>query len=386
MVQFDRLWEFLQRLSPLTRSCLLGELERLELNGVDVPGSADIQARLRAEFRQDGSTQHRSSTPSRYFFMPVEQLLVDGSPEGGNAGRIGRASITPVWEWISRDLLPTMARDYNQKMKDLIAADRPREALKVAATFQVKVTKSLEGVLKSSDGPDQIRAKLAAYTAAPAVFDDVMKLLRAMQAREVLAKFNDALPEKISKFDDPQIRKITALLEPLRQASADALPFALTLVANRLKQPAQIMNLALKSARGKIAAADIAGSPYAGAVTMVLDQLEDKRLTLRVALKNNRMVPAKAILADIHDTEQTLRTRIDRLDESDWGRRLTDVMDAITTMVDIEVNRFPDEVGHILGAMSSRGHGLLAGRLTTLASKGRDAIHDGAAFWARLVG
>ncbi|MFN5687032.1 MAG: hypothetical protein ACK46T_23080, partial [Bradyrhizobium sp.] len=49
----DRIWEFLQRLSPLTRSCLLSELERLELSGVDMPGSADIQARLRAEI-QDG--------------------------------------------------------------------------------------------------------------------------------------------------------------------------------------------------------------------------------------------------------------------------------------------------------------------------------------------
>lgn len=383
MVQFDRLWEFVQRLSPLTRSCLLGELERLEISGVEVPGSADILAKLRAEFRQDGSTQHRASTPSRYFFTPVEQLLFDGSSEYGNTGRIARASITPIWEWISRDLLPTMARDYNQKMKELIAAEKPREALKVAATFQTKVTKSLEGILKSADSAVQIRAKLAAYTAAPSVFEDVLKLLRAMQARDALAKFNDALPERINKFDDAQIRKMIALLGPLRQANADALPFALTLIANRLKKPAQILNLAVKSARGKTAA-DIAGSPYAIAAAMVLDQIEDKRLILRVALKNNRVVPAKAILTDIYDTEKTLR-RIDRLDESDWGKRLDGLMEAITTMVDTEVNRFPDEVGHILGSMSARGQHSLTDRLTSLADKGRGAIQGGAAFWMRLV-
>ena len=44
-MQIDRIWEFVQRLSPLTRSCLLAELERLELCGVDMPGSADIQAK-----------------------------------------------------------------------------------------------------------------------------------------------------------------------------------------------------------------------------------------------------------------------------------------------------------------------------------------------------
>ena len=45
-MSIDRIWDFLQRLSPLTRSCLLAELERLEVSGVDMPGSADIQAKL----------------------------------------------------------------------------------------------------------------------------------------------------------------------------------------------------------------------------------------------------------------------------------------------------------------------------------------------------
>jgi hypothetical protein len=62
-MQIDRIWEFVQRLSPLTRSCLLAELERLELCGVEMPGSADIQAKLRAEFRKDSSSRIRK--PSR---------------------------------------------------------------------------------------------------------------------------------------------------------------------------------------------------------------------------------------------------------------------------------------------------------------------------------
>ena len=59
-MSIDRIWDFLQRLSPLARSCLLAELERLEVSGVDMPGSADIQAKLRAEFRKDGSSQNRT--------------------------------------------------------------------------------------------------------------------------------------------------------------------------------------------------------------------------------------------------------------------------------------------------------------------------------------
>jgi hypothetical protein len=385
MLQVDPLWEFLQRLSPLTRSCLLSELERLDMNGIEMPGSAEIQARLRAEFRQDGTTQHRTANPSRFFFMPVEQLLVDGSADHSNLGRISRASLTPIWEWINRDLLPTMARDYNTRMKELIAGDKQRELRQVASTFQTKVTKSLDGTLGTPDGIEQIRSKLKAYTASPAVFDDLKKLLQALKAREALAQFNESLPERIVEFDDPQVNKMTALLDAFRKKNTEAVPFALTLVAKRLREPWQILRLATKSARSKNAV-DVAATPYAVAVMMVLDQIEDKRIALRVALKNNRVLPAKELLTDIYNTEYAMQVRIDRLEDSDWGRRLHAVMEAISAMVEAEVRRFPDEVGHVLGSRRLRSQQSLAGRLTYFAWKGRDAIQDGAAFCKRLIG
>jgi hypothetical protein len=384
MMQVERIWDYLQRLTPLTRSCLLSELERLETCGVDVPGSADIQAKLRAEFRKDGSTLNRTS-PSRYFFDPLEPLLVDGAPEHANWGRIARSSLAPIWEWISRDLLPTMARDYNAQMKNLIAADNQREAQKAASVFQTKVAKSLEGILGTPEGAAQARAKLAAYTASPAAYGDLNKLMGALRAREALAKFDDALPERIAEFDDASVRKIAALLGSFHKKNAPALAFALALVAKRLKTPWQLFRLATKSARGK-KAADIAATPYGITVSMVLDQLEDKRLALRIALKHNRVIIAREILVDIYNTEHALQVRIDEFEDSEWGVRLRVIMDAIATLVEAEVSRFPDEVGHVLGSRSLRSHQSLAGRLTYLAWKGRDAISDSAAFCKKLIG
>ncbi|MGY3448832.1 hypothetical protein [Bradyrhizobium sp. USDA 4353] len=369
----DRIWEFLQRLSPLTRSCLLSELERLELSGVEMPGSADLQARLRAEIRNSGAGGHRTINPSRYFFMPIEQLLIDGSPEHANEGRIARGSLTPIWEWISRDLLPTMARDYNAQMKDLIAADKQREIRQAASAFQTKVTKSLEGTLARADGIEQVRTKLKAYTASPSVFDDVVKLMKALRAREELAKFADSLPDKIAEFDDPQVKKMALLLDGLRKKEPEAVPFALTLVAKRLKEPWQVMRLATKAARSKNVA-DVISAPYAATVPMVLDQLEDKRLALRIALKNNRVVTAKEILTSIYDIEYAIQVRIDRIEESEWGNRLNAIMSNTDKMVQAEVKRFPDEVGHVLGSNRLRSHRSLGDRLTYFAWKGRDAI------------
>jgi hypothetical protein len=384
MARADQIWDFLQRLTPLMRSCLLAELERLEMSGIEMPGSADIQARLRAEFRKDAPTQTRAS-PSRYFFAPLEPLLADGAPEYANSGRIARGSLTPIWEWICHDLLRTMARDYNAKMKDLIAGDRQREAQQATSVFQTKVIKSLEGTLGTPDGAAQARARLAAYTASPAIYGDLTKILVALRAREALAKFNETLPAKMSKFDDAQVAKTTRLLDSFAKKNADAVPFALALVALRLKMPWQLIRLATKAARSK-KAVDVAATPYAVAVGMALDRLEDKRMVLRLALKHNRVLIARDTLTEIYDTEHALRVRIDEFDGCEWGQRLHDIMDTIAALVEAEVRRFPEEVGHVLGSRSLRHHQSLGGRLTSLAWKGRDAITDSVSFCKGLIG
>ena len=361
------------------------ELERLELCGAEIPGSAAVMEKLRAEFRTNGQTQKRASNPARYFFAPLEPLLVDGAPEHANAGRLQRGSLAAIWEWITRDLLPTMARDYTTQMNDLIAADKQREARQATSTFQTKVVKSLENTLGSPDAAALIRSKLATYTASQAAYGDLIKMLSVLRARDALAKFNDALPAKIDRLEDSQVAKVTQLLDAFRKDHAEQVPFALALVAARLKTPWHLIRLATKAAPNKNAA-DIAATPYAMAVSMVLDRLDDNRATLRFALRNERILVARQILADVYDTEYALGVRIDLLKESEWGQRLGELMAAIATLVEAEVSRFPENVGHILGSRSLRSHQSLAGRLTYWAWKGRDAVNGGAAYCRRLVG
>jgi hypothetical protein len=389
MLQADRIAEYLKRLTPQARSNLLNELERLQLCGVDLPGSDALLDTLRAEFRKDGQTHNRMGNPSRYFFAPLEPFLMDGDPDHPNPGRISRGSLSPIWDWISRDLLPTMARDYAAQMKGLISSDKKREARQAASVFQTKVVKSLENTFASAEATGQARAKLATYTASHAVFGDIGKMVTVLRAREALAKLAGELPEKIAKFDDGKVTDVMELLDAFaktgKEVGNEAVPFALTLVASRLKPPWQLIRVATKAAASK-AASDVAAAPYAVAVTMVLDLIEDTKLALRFALKNNRVLVAKELLVRIYDTEYALQVRIDNLDQSEWGHRLRSLMEAITALVDDEVSRFPDNVGHILGSRSLRSHQSLSGRLTYLAWKGRDAVHEGAAFFKGLIG
>jgi hypothetical protein len=384
MIQPDGIEGYLKKLPPQARGNLLTELERLEACGAEMPGSAELLATLRAEFRRDESTQARAGNASRYFFAPLEPLLIDGAPEHGNTGRILRGSLSPIWEWINRDLLPTMARDYVKEINELIAADNQRGARRVAATFQTKIVKYLENTLGSPDGADQTRIKLATYTASHAAYSDLTKMLCVLRARDALAKFSDALPATIKKFDDARVVKVTKLLDAFGKDHPDAVPFALALVTKRLRTSWQLIRFATKAAPSKNAA-DIAATPYAIAVSMVLDRLDDKRSALRVALRNNRVLDSRNLLAGIYDTEYALQVRIDLLDESDWGERLRNLMNAIAVMVDAEVSRFPEKVGHVLGSRKLRSYQSVAGRLTYLAWKGRDALSGGAAYCRKLI-
>lgn len=385
MNEIDQLSDFLQKLTPLSRSCLLSELERLELCGIDMPGAADIQSKLRAEFRKDGSSQARATSPSRHFFAPLELLLIDGAPEHANMGRISRNTLTPIWEWICRDLLPTMARDYTKAINDQVAANNPKEVLKIASTFQTKVVKVLESTLASVESTEFARGKLAQYTASRTAFDDVKKMQHVLRAGAALPKFNEKLPEKITKFDDGQVAQITARLDAFKKAHPEALPFALALLARRLKTPWELVRLATRPAASK-SAADVAAAPYACVVHMVLDRLDDKRLALRIALRHNRVLIARDLLAEIYDTEHALKVRIDGIEHCEWGIRLQQLMDAIAALVTAEVSRFPSNVGHILGSRRLRSHDTLGGKLSYLAWKGRDAIEDGAAALRKLIG
>ena len=383
-IQIDRIRAYLAQLSVSARRHLLAEIERLQAHGENVPGAAVIMADLRTEFRATPGAHYRQGNPTRYFYRPIEPLLVDRTSEQANAGQVSRDSLASIWEWISEVALRTLARDYGDEMKVLIAANNRHEAEKVAQTFQTKVAKSLDISLASAANVERVRAELARYTSSAGIFDDLCKIVGSLRARDALAEFAKGLPDKIGKFEGKTLAGVQDRLRAFTAAHADAMPFALTMIAARLKSPWQLMRLATKDAESK-KVADIAATPFAIAIPMVLDHLDARREALFHALKHEHVVIAKAILTDIYDIEYALRVRIDDLDGCEWGQRLDRLMKAVAAPVEAEVHTIGAPLRHILGSQALHSHDTLAGRLTYLAWKGRDAVTDSVAYCRKLV-
>jgi hypothetical protein len=66
--------------------------------------------------------------------------------------------------------------------------------------------------------------------------------------------------------------------------------------------------------------------------------------------------------------------RPDLLAQSDYKPRLDRLLAAVEALVAAEVNSLPGNLQHVLGSRGSRGNDSLAERLSSLASKGRDAL------------
>ena len=374
---------YLRQLSPQTRAKLLTEIERLRQNGEDVPGGDLLLKELRADSRQDGRAFERLDQPARHFFRPLEPYLTDRAPERAHAGQISRTSLPPIWDWIGRDLMASLVRSYLAEMKQFIATGSQHEIEQAVVSFQNKAVKYLEGALKSASGMELARARLVAYGAAKAGLDDLTKMMRALRAREALSKFAEALPVKIDRLDSARLDKTRAALDALAAKSAEPVPFALTLVSQRLTAPWQLIRLATKAVESKDASA-IAATPYALTVGMVLNQLEDRVEVLYGALTDEHLPRAKELLTGIYDMEYQLGVRID-FGDTPWGRQLDAIMDRVEKLLSTEMTTLPAGLRHVLRSRGLKSHLSLTGQLTWLKYKCRDAVSGGMAYGRNLI-
>jgi len=373
----DKLKQYLAQLAPQVRGRLLVELERLLLQGEDLPRLEELIASLRTELLAAGQSNDRIGNTGRYFFQPLEPVLVDRAPERANGGQIARGSLGPIWDILTEELLSTMAKEYIAKAGKAISANNRPEADKLASAFRKKVLGYLHGTIRSSEGVAVLQQGLRKYTSSPATFDDLSKMFTVLRESEALAEFAAALPDRIRKFDGQVFAKVLKQLNAFRVKHADAVPFALTMIARRLETPWQLMYLATNTVESKAPAA-ISATPYAIVVSMALDQIDEKQLLLRIALRNNRIVIAKGILREIYGIEEALKARIN-LGNSDWGNRLRDTMAAVAAALDAEVERSRASCGnlsHVLESSALRPTLSLKERLGQAVRKGRTMLAD----------
>ncbi|HET6838309.1 MAG TPA: hypothetical protein VFH41_01085, partial [Bradyrhizobium sp.] len=181
----------------------------------------------------------------------------------------------------------------------------------------------------------------------PAVIEDMLPIGSLLQAREVLEALGGKLPAYLRLFADPQIASTSTALNVPSLQTPLLLPFALSLVMQRLTAPWQIIRLAIK-----MAASDdeirVAATPYGVAVTLALHDLSCLAAMLRADIKRGHFENVAENLKSLHDGVRGLRTELDLRNDSTWGKQLAAIRADISNALQSEIDSVPGRVRRIL--------------------------------------
>ena len=174
----------------------------------------------------------------------------------------------PVWQWLSRDGAPVQRVTFEAALR--LSAEGHPTIETAARTFQLAAAEAIDRIVTPVPGDDRQRA--LARIGPPSVVEDLRRNRRGAERPR-----SPGHPEQPAARLSAHLRRLADRLgdgRAQRPLAADAavLPFALSLVMQRLAAPWQIIRLAIR-----MAASDdeirVAATPYGVAVTIALHDL-----------------------------------------------------------------------------------------------------------------
>ncbi len=343
----ERLREFLRELKPGSRALLIAELERCLLRGDEILGAEIILTELRRSFRDSGFKAQRIGDPARLFFKPLEPFLVDDDPDHQHRGRISRSMLEPTWHWISTTVMPEETATFSDQVERALLASDSEKAEHLAHGFQDRAVLRIHEALAVAAKDDKARRRISSQLGTIRAIDEVQAVAGILNVRDSLAMLGEQLPGHIKTLTGPNLNNIKTLLDSPLGATPDLFTFGLVLVMSRLAAPWQLIRLGTKAA-GTDAAARIAETPYALAVTIVLAEVERMGAELANDLKSGRGIAIGALLKDVHDAVRGLRSELDLSVDSPWTRQLAAVRGDISKVLTAEIERTPGRVRRLM--------------------------------------
>lgn len=341
----ERLREYLAQLPPQAQALLMREFERALERGQDTAVATLVLEQLRNIVRKteaDEAAPPRTDDLSRLLFQVLEPFLVEaGTPI--RVGQIRRSSLQPIWQWLGRDGAPDKVNEF-EALLSRMPADNAGQVEALASKLQTVAADAIFE-LTGPGGGDKSRA--LARVGPPNVIEDLYSIGAILQVREAIATVNERLPRFLRAFGDPQIASVTSALNVPALQTPQMLPFALSMVVQRMTAPWQIIRLAIK-----IAASDdeirVAATPYGVAVTMALHDLSCVAAILRMDIKRGHFDNVAGNLKTLHDGVRGLRTELDLRNDSAWGKQLTSIRADISNALQSEIDSVPGRVRRIL--------------------------------------
>ena len=209
------------------------EMDRL-MDGRDLPHEV-ILGGLRPSLGQSS----RTLTPLRLFCQPFEDLLDSAPRKTKQKAVIARASVTPVWTWVSTVLLPDDSQGYFRAAKMLILSGKQEEARAQTRSFWALAGAKMRAVL---DGGEAI--KLSADEVA-----DAREMALLLSEGAEMEKVQARLPKPLPHLTEEILWQLRESYDALIVRNPDVAPFVAVVAMNRLQRPWEALRLPLMVSR-----------------------------------------------------------------------------------------------------------------------------------------
>ncbi len=341
----ERLREYLVQLPQQSQALLMREFERAIERGEDATVATFVLEQLRQVTRDaEQGARRRSGESARLLYRPLEPFLAEGNAPS-RPGQIRRSSLLPVWQWLARDGAPEQVREYEAALERSRESGTSHEVEASVRKLQRAAGDAIVAIATPVPGDDKQRA--LARVGPPNVIEDLLPIGSVLQAREALDALSGRLPSLMRVFADTQIDAIKAALNVPSLQTPQLLPFALSLIMQRLAAPWQIIRLAIK-----MAASDdeirVAATPYGVAVSIALLDLSHLAAGLRMDIKRGYFDNVAEQIKILHDGVRGLRTELDLRNDSTWGRQLASIRADISNALQSEIDSVPGRVRRLL--------------------------------------
>ena len=341
----ERLRDYLAQLPPQAQALLMREFEGAIERGDDATVATFVLEQLRKVVRgTEDEVRPRTDDPARLLFRPLEPFLVE-SNFPVRPGQIRRASLVPVWQWLLRDGAPDQAREFETSLAQVREAGATSGLEAAIRKFQLAAAEAICKIATPVPGDDKQRA--LARIGPPNVIEDLLPIGSVLQAREALEGLGSRLPSHLRVFAEAQIATLVDSLNVPSLMTPQTLPFALSVVMQRLTAPWQIIRIAIK-----MAASDdeirVAATPFGIAVSLALHDLCFLAACLRTDIKRGHFDNVAEHLKILHDGVRGLRTELDLRNDSSWGKQLTSIRADISNTLQSEIDSVPGRVRRLL--------------------------------------
>ena len=346
-VAIARLRQYLGELPSSARALLAAELERALLRGEEFAGASLILEELRRDLRATpGPDEPRAGHPQRLFCAPLTPFLIDQN-DRRYPGRVARANLDPVWEWLCREVVTAEAKTYTDEINLLLASDGVAEAERVARTFQDVVVERLRETLAAAKSDEKAARRMAGHMGVRDGIEELREIYTIVRSRDALAVVASRLPAVIGNLADVHLDNVKALLDSPVGCHPDVFRYALIVVMGRLAAPWQLIRVAVRAA-GSDQAARIAQSSFAQAVDLVISEIERAIAAMRDAIAAGRRAQVVPLIKDVHDAARALHSELDLSGDPPWGRKLGAARAEAAEVLRGEIETIPGRVRRLL--------------------------------------